>query len=556
MSLRHFFLLRRQSDAPWPAPGPGWRTAEAGNLLAGWQGDGPNVAVGDVYGPLDFSALAAGDVTAAARLDGAFAVLAFDASHRRAAVITDRFGLHPVYTAERGGLIGWSTSLLALASLLGLPRQVDADAAAEMLVLHMPLADRCLLSGAKTAAPASVLRVDEAGATATEYWRWDGLKEVPAEEGELLRPTFALIEAAIMRAVPAGAKVALPLSGGLDSRMLAAVMVKNGVRIQAYNIDFGREAEIARQVADTLGIPLTTLPMLGRPESVPEAHASVDGAYHLNQMWGQEMARRAAEDGCDVLTDGLAFDAILGAVFQCGPGDEALATNLEANFSDVTEPMLARQGGAAYAQGVFGRVRAGIAAEARAAVAQAGPRASEHFVMRNRVRKYTFGYCLANERPLPGRFPYITRELFEHCLRLPVAAREEHRLYRRIYRELFPALARIPWAKTGLPLDQYGSLEPSRWWLTLSALVRRLSFGWLAMDGRGSFSHMVRTEARLRAVYEAMWRLPSPGLEEVLPEAVAARAVSDHLTGHELGGLVQAVATVKHFQALLCGREG
>jgi hypothetical protein len=266
------------------------------------------------------------------------------------------------------------------------------------------------------------------------------------------------------------------------------------------------------------------------------------------------MARRAAEDGCDVLMDGLAFDAILGAVFQCGPGDEALAANLEANFTDVSEPVLARLGGASYAQGVFERVRAGIAGEARAAVERGGPRASEHFVMRNRVRKYTFGYCLANECHLPGRFPYVTHHLYEHCLRLPLAAREEHRLYRRIYRELFPALARIPWAKTGLPLDQYGSLEPSRWWLMLSAAVRRLSFGWLALDGRGSFSHLVRTEARLRGVYEAMWRLPSPGLEEVLPNAVAARAVADHCTGHELGGLVQGIATVKHFQALVGGK--
>src|SRR5262249_311353 len=172
---------------------------------------------------------------------------------------------------------------------------------------------------------------------------------------------------------------------------------------------------------------------------------------------------------------------------------------LEANFTDVVEPALARLGGASYAQGVFEHVRAGIAEEARAAVQRAGPRASEHFVMRNRVRKYTFGYCLANEWQLPGRFPYVTRQLFEHCLRLPLAAAEEPRLYRRIYRELFPALSRIPWAKTGLPLDQYGSLAPSRWWQMLSAAVRRLSFGWLALDGRGSFSHMVRTGHRLRA---------------------------------------------------------
>src|SRR5262245_22512498 len=161
MSLGHFFLLRRTGDAPWPSVGPGWRTAEAGNLLAGWQGDGPNVALGDVYGPLDWPALAAGDAEAAARLDGAFAVLAFDADGKRAAVITDRFGLYPVYAAASGRLVGWSTSLLTLASLLGLPRQVDAQAATEMLVLHMPLGERTLAAGVRAAPPASVIRVGQ-----------------------------------------------------------------------------------------------------------------------------------------------------------------------------------------------------------------------------------------------------------------------------------------------------------------------------------------------------------------------------------------------------------
>jgi asparagine synthetase B (glutamine-hydrolysing) len=282
-------------------------------------------------------------------------------------------------------------------------------------------------------------------------WAWRDIAATP--ERDLVRETSALIERAVLRAVPANVKkVALPLSGGLDSRLLAAVLARHGVPVRAYNIDSGHEAAIARQVASTLKLPLRTLGMLDRPAAIPEAHRAVDGAYHVNQVWGWEMARRAAEeDGCDALFDGLAFDAILGAVHHlAGTDADSLAANLEANYADVCEGTLTRLVSPA-AAATYGTVRSSPARLAREALEQAGARASDYFLMTNRVRKYTFGYCLANLHPLPGRFPYVTTALLEHCLGLPRELRLEYNLYRRLYRELFPELAAIPWAKTMLP---------------------------------------------------------------------------------------------------------
>jgi hypothetical protein len=523
--MRHFFLHRRPPGGlPPTTPGTGWEVREAGRLTAGWRGQ---------YD---------GDP------DAAFARLDLDVEARRATITADRFGLYPVYHARNGEASAWATSPVVLASLLGMKPEVCPRAAEEMLILHMPLGDRCLLAGARCSPPASVIHVSEDGERAEEYWRWQGLEEAPGDEASLVRPTFALIEAAVMRAVPAGVrKVALPLSGGLDSRMLAAVLAKNGVPVRAYNIDFGREAELARRVAAELGIPITGMPMLEHPERLAEAHAEVGGAYHFNQMWGAEMARRAAEDGCDVLFDGLAFDTILGGVFQAGAdGAAELARTLESNFCDVSEGALRRLWPERAAE-VFASLRRSLLEEAEAAVARAGVRASEHFVMRNRIRKYTFGYCLANLSHLPGRFPYVTGELFDHCLRLPLALRHQHRLYRRIYVEMFPGLARIPWAKTGLPLDRYAPLERSRWWHLADTALRRLSWGRLTLDGRGSFDHLARANPRVRAVYSHLLSLPWG-----LPESVAARAAAEHFSGRSnLGGLLQGAATVKHFQHLL-----
>ncbi|MBY0231876.1 MAG: hypothetical protein K2W96_21550, partial [Gemmataceae bacterium] len=283
-----------------------------------------------------------------------------------------------------------------------------------------------------------------------------------------------------------------------------------------------------------------------------KAHTRVGGAYHLNQMWGGPMARRAAEDGCDLLLDGLAFDTILGGVFQNNGGDvDSLVAKLEI-FDHISEAVLASLGGREYAASVFARLRKGLRAEAERAVAAAGKRASEWFVMRNRIRKYTFGYCLANLAHLPGRYPYVTPELFDHCLRLPLALRDEHRLYRRIYLDLFPRLARIPWAKTGLPLDRFAPPKEPRWRLLADAVLRRLSWGRWTLDGPGSLERMLRSGV-LREVYAKMLALPSPGLQDVLPDAMAARAVAGQMAGRNLAGVLQGVATVRHFLSLLPG---
>ena len=196
---------------------------------------------------------------------------------------------------------------------------------------------------------------------------------------------------------------------------------------------------------------------------------------------------------------------------------------------------------------IFPAVRSSLETLAEEALAAAGPLASEQFLMTNRIRRYTFGYCLANLPHLPGRFPYVTTRLFEHCMRLPADLRLEHNLYRRIYRELFPELARIPWARTGLPLDRFAAGRSSRWRLLLDAALRRLSRGRLNLSARGSFDVEFRKRALFQEVFLEVLGSQTPELDGILPPDAAARVVSRHLAGRNLGGLLQGLYTVKHF---------
>jgi hypothetical protein len=574
--IRHFFVLYRPGK-PWPkeagseavnvlpgSPGGRWQVERTGPFLLGLAGLTDNRGekpllhwVGDLLRPdgassPDFAAeLAEGRPEPLARLDGAFAALAFNTAGPHAAIITDRFGLFPVYCHEKDGVYAYATSLRVLIALLRPACHLDGRGVFEMLGLGMVLGNRTLLREVSLIPPASAVVLHQGQLATSRYWDWQGLAQSSQPGGaDLVHETYELIEKAVLWAVADRKRIGVPLSGGLDSRMLCAVLAKNGVPITAYNINFGRETAAARRVAKTLRVPLRVLPMLPYPEhDIPAAHDAVDCCYHVNQTWGFDMARTAAQDGCDVLLDGLAFDTILGSVHEVPAGDPAdMARALHQHYREVDKASLEKVSGPAAATTFFETLLASLEELARESRERAGPNASEYFVMTNRIRKYTFGYCLGNLHFLPGAFPYVTRELFEHCIRLPRAERHEHNLYRRIYREKFPELARIPWTKTGLPLDRYGpSPDGAAWRVGVEAVLRRLSGGLVNFTYSWSFDAALRRRWDLAATFARRLRTPDAQVGRCLPPQTVPYTWGREFAGRNLGAFFQGLYTVENF---------
>jgi asparagine synthase (glutamine-hydrolysing) len=575
---RHFFVLYRPRK-PWAgeallevknalprSPGAEWHVLRAGPLLLGWVGtlDNPKEKpflhwAGDLVRPdgassPEFAAeLAEGRPETAARLDGAFAALAFTSAGPRATILTDRFGLVPVYCHEKAGTFAYATSLRLLAALVPPACHIDRRGVFEMLGLGMVLGNRTFLREVSLVPPATAVALHYDRPILSCYWDWQGLgQSTQPAEADLVHGTYELIERAVLRAVTDRKKIGVPLSGGLDSRMLCAVLAKNSVPFTAYNINFGAETAVARRVAKTLRVPLRVLPMLPHPEhDIPAAHDAVDCSYHVNQTWGFDMARTAAQDGCDVLLDGLAFDAILGSVHEVPAGDAAdMARALHQNYREVDRASVERLSGPVSAKAFCDSLLASLQEMARECREQAGPNASDYFVMTNRVRKYTFGYCLANLHFLPGSFPYVTRELFEYCIRLPRSERHEHNLYRRIYREKFPELARIPWAKTGLPLDRYGpSPDAAPWRVWLEAVLRRLSGGRISFTYSWSFDAALRNRRDMTATFARRLRTPDAKVGGCLPPETVPYTWGREFAGRNLGAFLQGLYTVENFLA-------
>ena len=122
------------------------------------------------------------------------------------------------------------------------------------------------------------------------------------------------------------------LSGGLDSSLVAALLARAGVKVQAYTLDFGEygvsEVQQAERVASYLKIPLTkvnasparikqALPMTAKALDLPYGDGVTVPLFLLNQAASQECAVVFNGEGGDQLFGGWTNKPLIAAeVYQ------------------------------------------------------------------------------------------------------------------------------------------------------------------------------------------------------------------------------------------------
>jgi asparagine synthase (glutamine-hydrolysing) len=195
-------------------------------------------------------------------LQGMFAFALWDAPRRRLLLTRDRFGIKPLYYADRNGTLAFASEIQPLlAALPELPRRADRTALWRMLELGSIPAPLTAFEGVCKLPAGHSLVVEPGRTRLTPYWRPQfppagchasiSLDDAAAEFGARLKAT---VDAWRMSHVPVGSL----LSGGVDSASLAALLTElDGGPIHTFSIGFAAashdEAQLARDTARWLG---------------------------------------------------------------------------------------------------------------------------------------------------------------------------------------------------------------------------------------------------------------------------------------------------------------
>jgi asparagine synthase (glutamine-hydrolysing) len=214
----------------------------------------------------DAAAARAQAETWAAKTDGDFVLLVVKDDGSQALVVNDRLGRLPLYTASRAGGAAIAREIKCVRAACG-PGDVDRHALAQMLLFTFPLGVRTIHAHITRLPEASSAIIDAGGRVdARTYYQWDfealqagGVAPDAAELAE----RFADRTAAIAD-WGRGRSVVLGLSGGLDSRAVAAALSRakttfSSVTFTSRRKKAAEETDTSSLIARALGIPWEAL---------------------------------------------------------------------------------------------------------------------------------------------------------------------------------------------------------------------------------------------------------------------------------------------------------
>ena len=401
------------------------------------------------------------------RVEGVFAAAVWDATSGTLVLATDRAGLYPVLYAHFDGRLVFAPEMNAILRHPAFRRELDLTALAEYVRLQLLLGDRTFFSGVRLLPNAAVLRYHCATDTVRQESYWDfsripvlvrppSLPEAAEEAGRLLR-------GAVGRLAQGPHRAGLLLSGGLDARAILGLLgpEHEGLPTVTYGAPGCRDVVYAGRLAalgrtkhhffplEDAGWILDSLPLhLDLTEGF-HSWIHAHGLSVLPQVRDLMQVNLCGLNGGeltweDPLLYGAEDDtAFFNRLFHALVAETTWPGLSEAEAHDIFAPGL----GPDLNRRVFDSLRH----ETRACQGWPYERQAAHFSSHATRRLFQY-YAVFNRAYVEQRFPFHDASYTDFVYALPPDYLFGRRLRKAVILRYAPALARVPYSQTGVPI--------------------------------------------------------------------------------------------------------
>lgn len=208
---------------------------------------------------------------------GTYCATVYEKGAQRLHLMTDKFGVRPVYCWISPDFIVFATALRIIEALPFCKKSLSLQGIAEISSFNFPLGDRtpydnviCMLAG-------EVFTVDSEGVRRERYWRWDA--GMPPVKSDLPGPerVYRSFQDAVRVRLGSDKSTAAFLSGGLDSRSIVAELRNAGAEVLTSNYapPGSQDQVLGKMIADRLGTHHTPLVRVALVEGDPYSKATV-----------------------------------------------------------------------------------------------------------------------------------------------------------------------------------------------------------------------------------------------------------------------------------------
>lgn len=533
-------------------------------VLVGYHGDGAADPAASAVRLEQVRRLAAtAPLGLAEACDGSFAAARYDTASGELTLVTDPFGHKRLYYLQRGDALYFAPELKGFLGWPGLEMEPDPAALCDVLNYTYPLGDRTSLAGVRLLPPASVLRFARGELKVETYWR-PAYEPQDAQEGELAARGYELFARAFRDKVGPQRPTMVPVSGGIDSRMLLGEALRRGQPVRAYTYGHGasREARVAMKVMAAAGVGdrFITLDEFPEPDQallrgswfvegmanltvsalVGVNHHLLDeprDAVFLNGIYGGPTNFSNAYHRPEELVEGLGLEDKVRRV-----GRTIFSGQLDTPGARV----ILQPDFAARCAGAYGRELTAAFAPWQDVSPLFGHQ-KDAFLVANRLCRFMNQVDL-NRYYWDCAIPLTSFGLYRFYLQLPEAVKHGRRLHRRILAEQFPVMANVVNFNSGRTIvEELAGIPPrvrSQRGIRLRHLLGRLSRGRLSTPDPESYQapdHYLRRNRPMRDFVGDVLEDPGFLSDDVFDRRQVREDFARTLRGANLGSRVLKV---------------
>lgn len=167
--------------------------------------------------------------------EGTYAAAAWD-GEGRAIACTDKLGVRSLYWAQVGRQVYVSTNHWVLSRIAAIPKDEDLRGIIEASVFGAPLADRTSHAAIRVLGAGEMLDLRGAEPSVAAYWDWTRLPPSTVQPHELPGQVLQAFSDAVTARLQGQKRVRAFLSGGMDSRLIVAMLRQAGTAVSTLNI--------------------------------------------------------------------------------------------------------------------------------------------------------------------------------------------------------------------------------------------------------------------------------------------------------------------------------
>lgn len=407
------------------------------------------------------------------KLKGAFNIIIWDGNEKKLTVINDRYGLRPIYYSQHNNGLYLASEVKAILTCNDVSKNVDDSAIASLFFFGFVMGNKTYFESIKLLPPASLLVFKNNEISISNYWDFNFLDRNEGKtQGYYEQRLGNLILQAIQRHVKDGVRITVPLSGGLDSRTILASIPEEYYPINT--VTFGTkdmdDVKIAQRVSDALGtnhhyLDISPGDIINNAKKIVNITDGMISFLHSTGNMKLELIR----DYTNVCLDGMQPFGSFFSPFAIFKRKEKLLI-ADYLFRPISTDLAKSLFIHSYYKKIRDYPREIIRKISRKCKSTSASSIIDYSIATQYVRRFVNYGNLVKRTHVEVRSPFFDNDLVDFMVNTPPYERRYQYLYTRTFSRLFPELSKIPWEKTGLPVDATNSFAK----MTLCLIKKRL----------------------------------------------------------------------------------